>query len=198
MSEKTNNYQLLSEIEEKVKICQDCGLCKGRTLAVPGFGNAEAKIMFIGEGPGRDEDLQGKPFVGAAGKFLTTLLESIGWKREDVFITNVVKCRPPNNRDPLPEEVEACFKYLDAQIKIIKPKLIITLGRHSMARFLPGFKISDIHGQAKRTKSVFSEPQVIFPLYHPAAALYNPGLRSVLMADFKKIPILIAKIEAGT
>ncbi len=191
------NQQLqpMMEIEEKVKICTDCALCKERKNAVPGYGNYHAKIMFIGEGPGKEEDIQGRPFVGAAGKYLTQMLNSIGMNREDVFITNVVKCRPPNNRDPLPEEVDACFKYLDAQIKLIKPVLLVTLGRHSMARFLPGYKISDIHGQAKRVLGVFSEKQVIFPLYHPAAALYNPNLRATLEADIRKMPILIKKIE---
>jgi DNA polymerase len=183
------------EIEEKVRNCTDCNLCKLRKNAVPGYGNYHARIMFVGEGPGKDEDLQGKPFVGAAGKYLTQLLSSIGMDREDVFITNVVKCRPPDNRDPLPEEVNACFKYLDAQLKLIKPYLLVTLGRHSMARFLPGFRISDIHGQAKRVTGIFSEKQVIFPLYHPAAALYNPNLRATLEADIKKLPVLIKKIE---
>lgn len=185
-------------IDDVVKTCQACSLCKGRTQAVPGDGSCEAKIVFIGEGPGQAEDLQGKPFVGAAGKFLTTMLADIGLKREEVYITNVVKCRPPNNRDPLPEEVEACFKYLDEQLKIIKPRVIVTLGRHSMARFLPGFRISDIHGQAKRVTGIFSDKQVIFPLYHPAAALYNPKLRDTLIEDMRKLPILVKKIEQNT
>jgi len=188
----------MREIEERIRVCMDCGLCKGRTNTVPGFGNYHAKIMFVGEGPGKDEDLQGRPFVGAAGKYLTQMLEGIGLKREDVYITNVVKCRPPNNRDPLPEEVEACFKYLDAQIKLIKPLVLVTLGRHSMARFLPGLRISEIHGQAKRVKGMFSEKQIVFPLYHPAAALYNPGLRATLELDMRKLPILIKKIEDKT
>ncbi len=185
----------MREIEEKIRGCSDCGLCKGRIQAVPGAGSYSAKIMFVGEGPGKDEDIQGKPFVGAAGKYLNKMLEDIGMNRDDVYITNVVKCRPPNNRDPLPEEVEACFKYLDAQLKMIKPLLLVTLGRHSMARFLPGFRISDIHGQAKRVTGIFSEKQVIFPLYHPAAALYNPALRTTLEEDMRKLPLLIKKIE---
>lgn len=191
MDERTEKMR---QLEERVRGCADCGLCAGRTKAVPGDGSYSAEIVFIGEGPGRDEDLQGKPFVGAAGKFLTEMLADIGLKREDVYITNVVKCRPPNNRDPLPEEAEACFKYLDEQLKIIRPKLIVTLGRHSMARFLPGLRISEVHGQAKRVSEIFSEKQVIFPLYHPAAALYNGSLRGTLLADMRKLPLLLKKI----
>jgi DNA polymerase len=193
--EGLGKVEALQLLEQKIRVCADCGLCKGRKNAVPGFGDYQAKLMFIGEGPGRDEDIQGRPFVGAAGKYLTKMLEDIGIKREQVFITNVVKCRPPNNRDPLPEEAEACFKYLDAQLKLIRPLLLITLGRHSMARFLPGFRISEIHGQAKRVSGIFTEKQVIFPLYHPAAALYNPNLRATLEADMRKLPALIKKIE---
>ena len=185
----------LQLLREKIKVCRLCRLCENTNNAVPGEGNENAEVMFIGEAPGRDEDLQGKPFVGAAGKFLTTLLESINMQREDVFITNIVKHRPPNNRDPLPDEVEGCFPYLDDQIKAIKPKLIITLGRHAMNRFLPDMKISAVHGQAKRVKSIFSEKQVIFPLYHPASALYNPGLRTTLIRDMQKIPILLKKLS---
>lgn len=192
MSEREDK---MKSIEDRVRNCRDCSLCKGRTQAVPGDGSYEAKLMFIGEGPGQAEDLQGKPFVGAAGKFLAKMLADIGLRREDVYITNVVKCRPPDNRDPLQVEVDACFKYLDEQFKVIRPRVIVTLGRHSMARFLPGFRISDIHGQAKRVSGIFSEKQVIFPLYHPAAALYNPNLRETLMADMRKLPILVKKIE---
>lgn len=191
MDERTEKMR---QLEERVRGCADCGLCAGRTKAVPGDGSYSAEIVFIGEGPGRDEDLQGKPFVGAAGKFLTEMLADIGLKREDVYITNVVKCRPPNNRDPLPEEAETCFKYLDEQLKIIRPKLIVTLGRHSMARFLPGLRISEVHGQAKRVSGIFSEKQVISPLYHPAAALYKGSLRGTLLADMRKLPLLLKKI----
>ena len=191
------DWQPMQELEEKINVCRDCRLCESRTKAVPGSGSYGAKIVFIGEGPGKEEDLQGKPFVGAAGKFLNTMLKEIGWKREDVFITNVVKCRPPNNRDPLSDEVANCFKYLDTQLKFIKPALIVTLGRHSMERFLPGYKISEIHGQPKRVQGIFTEQQVIFPLYHPAAALYNPALRATLIADMKKLPLLIDEIVEG-
>ncbi|MBU0668017.1 uracil-DNA glycosylase [Patescibacteria group bacterium] len=185
----------LQMIREKINKCRLCRLYQGAHSAVPGEGSAVAQVMFIGEAPGKDEDLQGKPFVGAAGKFLSAMLEGIGMKREDVFITNIVKHRPPDNRDPLEDEVETCFPYLDAQINAIKPKLIVTLGRHAMHRFLPDLKISEVHGQAKRVKSIFSQKQVILPLYHPASALYNPSMRSTLIHDMKKIPILLKKIN---
>ncbi len=186
---------VLNKIANQIRSCQKCQLCKNRMNAVPGIGSHDAKIIFIGEGPGKDEDLQGEPFVGAAGKFLNTLLESISLERKDVFITNVVKCRPPNNRDPLPEEVATCWSYLDAQIKLIQPEIIVTLGRHSMVRFLPGLKISDVHGQAKRIKGLYSDKQIIFPIYHPAAALYNPNLRVTMFRDIAKLPILIKKLK---
>lgn len=175
--------------------CHKCGLCEGRTRVVPGEVSWESEVMFIGEGPGKDEDLQGRPFVGAAGKLLTKLIESIGLSRDDVFITNVVKCRPPNNRDPLPEEIAACWPYLEAQIRFIKPKLIVTLGRHSMGRFLPGLKISQVHGQPKRANGLWQERQVFLPLYHPAVALYDPRQRDVLFEDFKKIPLILKKLN---
>lgn len=181
----------LAEIAQQVSTCQKCKLAATRTHTVPGEGNPEAQVMFIGEGPGRDEDLQGRPFVGAAGKFLTQMLESIGWKRGDVFIANVVKCRPPENRDPEPEEVETCWSYLDAQIKIIQPKLIVTLGRHSMNRFLPGFRISQAHGNPVRRQ----DGQVFLPLYHPAAALYSPSQKAVHLSDFSKIPQILKILE---
>jgi len=187
--------QALDKIADEIRVCEKCNLCKGRINAVPGDGSYDAKILFIGEGPGKAEDLQGKPFVGAAGKLLNKLLESIGLKREDVFITNVVKCRPPENRDPLPEEVDDCWPYLDAQVNLIKPDIIVTLGRHSMERFLPGLKISEAHGQAKTIQGKFSEQQIIFPMYHPAAALYNPNLREELFNDIAKLPILIKNIN---
>ena len=151
--------------------------------AVPGEGNPDADIVFVGEGPGKDEDEQGRPFVGAAGKFLTELIGSIGLSRDDVYIANLVKHRPPGNRDPLPDELKAYTPWLDEQIAIIEPKLIVTLGRFSMAYFLKeGLSISQIHGQPKR-----KEGRVIMPMYHPAAALYRGDLRPVLMADFAKI-----------
>ncbi len=185
----------LAKIADEIRNSNVCELSKGATHAVPGEGNPNAEILFIGEAPGKDEDLQGRPFVGAAGKFLTKLIESIGMKREDVFITNVVKWRPPNNRDPMPEEIMQCWPFLEAQIKVIKPKLIVTLGRHSMGRFLPGLKISQVHGQPKRAKGIWQEKQVYLPLYHPAFALYDPGKRDVLLEDFKKIPLILKKLN---
>lgn len=185
----------LKDLYKRVAICEKCSLYKGRTNSVPGEGAEDAEIVFIGEGPGKDEDLQGRPFVGAAGKFLTAMLESIGLTREDVYIANVVKCRPPNNRDPEQKEIDACWGYLEEQIRIIKPKIIVTLGRHSMNRFMPGLKISQVHGQAKRASGIWQERQVYLPLYHPAAALYDPRQRDVHMKDFKKIPLILKKIK---
>ena len=173
----------LKDLNDQILKCEKCALAKTRTNVVPGEGSGDAEIMFIGEGPGKNEDEQGVPFVGAAGKLLDKLIESIGLTRKDVYIANVVKCRPPGNRDPLPEEVEACRPWLDQQIEIIKPKLIVLLGRHSMDRFLPNQKISLDHGQPKRRNG-----QVYFPIYHPAAALYRNGLLKDLENDFQKIP----------
>jgi len=168
-----------------------CKLGATRTNGVPGEGNEQAEIMFVGEAPGYHEDQQGKPFVGSAGQFLEEMLGTTGLKRSDVFITNVVKCRPPNNRDPEVEEKEACKPYLEAQIRIIDPTLIVCLGRHSMNYFLPGFKISQVHGQPKRRAG-----KVVMPLFHPAAALHNDGLRQTLLDDFAKIPAVISKIKS--
>lgn len=163
------------------------------TNAVPGEGNPDADIMFIGEAPGKNENEQGRPFVGAAGKFLNELIALIGLKREDVFIGNIIKHRPPGNRDPLPEEIAAYSPWLAAQIDIIKPKLIVTLGRFSMEYMLgPGLSITKIHGQPKRRNG-----QVVMPVHHPAAALYNGSLRPILAADFQKIPKIIELISKG-
>lgn len=167
--------------------CQ-CELRKTATQAVFGHGNAESDIVFIGEAPGKNEDLKGIPFIGAAGKFFDEMLGGIGKKREDIYITNIVKYRPPNNRDPEPEEKEACNEWLINELKIISPKLIVFLGRHSMLRFFPQEKISDIHGKLLlKTISELGKKQAFLPLYHPAAALYNGSMREVLINDFKKI-----------
>lgn len=175
-----------------------CTLRATATQAVPGDGSAEAEIMFVGEAPGKNEDLQGIPFIGAAGKFLAEMLAGINLKREDIYITNVVKYRPPENRDPLPEEIAACMPWLHEQIKIIQPKIIVTLGRHAMEHFIPGKKISEVHGQAfRRTFDDIGE-QVFFVLYHPAAALYNGSLRATLIEDFKKIPKVVEKLKSET
>jgi DNA polymerase len=174
---------------------KDLPLKAGATQAVPGEGNPDADILFVGEGPGKDEDEQGRPFVGAAGKFLTELIGSIGLKREEIFIANMVKHRPPGNRDPLPEELAAYAPWLDEQVRIITPKLIVTLGRFSMAHFLgQTLSISNIHGQPKRN----AKGQVIIPMYHPAAALYRGNLRPVLVADFQKILKVLALITQGS
>lgn len=168
-----------------------CELKAEATQAVPGEGNACADIMFVGEAPGKKEDEQGIPFIGAAGKFLSEMLGTINLKREDIYITNVIKYRPPNNRDPLPEEIAACMPWLHEQIKIIQPKIIVTLGRHAMEHFIPGKKISEVHGQVFRRTFPDIGPQTFFILYHPAAALYNGGLRQTLIADFQKISKVI-------
>jgi DNA polymerase len=165
-------------------------LSQGRTNTVPGEGPESADIMFIGEGPGFHEDRQGRPFVGAAGNYLNELLEKIGFEREQVYITNVVKCRPPGNRDPQPEEIEACRPYLDKQIDLIRPRLIVTLGRFSMQRYFPGASISRIHGRPKRVGNV-----IYYPMFHPAAALHQPRWRSLVEEDILKIPDLLAKLD---
>ena len=176
----------LQELASKVHVCTDCSLSQGRTRAVPGEGPEQAELMFIGEGPGYHEDQQGRPFVGPAGKFLEQLLASIGMSRDQVFIANMIKCRPPNNRDPLPGEVAACSKYLDRQIQLVGPKVIVTLGRHSLVKFLPGATISKAHGKAVR-----KEGFILYPIYHPAAALHQQSLRSVIEEEFKAIPSLL-------
>lgn len=179
----------LKNIAEEVAHCQLCELHFSRKNAVPGEGPHNATIMFIGEGPGFHENEQGRPFVGAAGKFLEELLSKIGMKREQVFITNVVKCRPPGNRDPKPEEVEICTRqFLERQIQWINPKVIITLGRYSMGLYLPHAKISDVHGQALRIKG-----RIVVPMYHPAAALHQGSLKPVVEADFLRLPELLSK-----
>jgi uracil-DNA glycosylase family 4 len=179
----------VSELEllaAEISRCTRCLLHRGRTKAVPGVGPSNAEIMFIGEAPGFHEDQQGLPFVGAAGNFLDELLESIGLKRQDVYIANVIKCRPPGNRDPLPEEIEACKPYLDRQIELIQPQLVVTLGRFSMARAFPKSRISRIHGQPRKIGGV-----IYYPMYHPAAALHQPSLRRTVEEDMRRIPELI-------
>lgn len=178
----------LAQIAREVSVCQRCMLHHSRKLAVPGEGPVDAEIMFIGEGPGFHENEQGRPFVGAAGKYLEELLAKINLKREQVFIGNVVKCRPPNNRDPMPDELAACSDYLERQIQVINPKVIVTLGRYSMARFLPNAKISDVHGQSFRIKN-----RLVVPMFHPAAALHQPSLKTSVERDFTQLPGLIAK-----
>lgn len=172
-----------------------CTLKSTATQAVPGEGNPDADIMFIGEAPGKKEDEQGVPFVGASGKFLAEMLATINLKREDIYITNIVKYRPPDNRDPLPSEVLACEEWLHEQIKIIRPKVIVTLGRHAMEHFIPGQKISEVHGQSFTRTLPDIGTQTFFVLYHPAAALYNGSLRQTLIADFQKVPQMLEGLE---
>ena len=176
----------LGELAEQIAVCPKCDLAKTRTHAVPGEGNPNADIVFIGEGPGFYEDQQARPFVGPSGKFLDELLASIGLRREDVYICNVVKCRPPNNRDPQPGEISACNPWLDRQLEIIKPRVIVTLGRFSMTRYFPGQSISRIHGQPRRLDEV-----TVVPMYHPAAALHQASLRHTIEQDFQKLPALL-------
>lgn len=183
--------QQLDEIKAEIidnNICPD--LAAGATQLVFGDGNPEADIVFIGEAPGKNEDEQGLPFVGAAGKFLNEMLAGIHLKREQVYITNIVKYRPPNNRDPLPEEKAVFLPYLEKQLEVIRPLLAITLGRHSMDSLIPGQKISQVHGQPKKYQG-----RVFLPLFHPAAALYNGGLRQTLIDDFARIPKILEKIR---
>lgn len=181
----------LNKVAAEVRVCTKCTLAAGRKNAVPGEGPANAELLLIGEGPGFHEDQQGRPFIGASGQFLTELLQSAGYKREEVFIANVVKCRPPGNRDPAPDEIAACSEYLNRQIALINPKVIVTLGRFSMSRYFPGAKISAIHGQAKKI-----DGRTVVAMFHPAAALHQPALRQSIEEDFRKLKQLIA--EAGT
>lgn len=181
-----NSTEILQQVARETAACTRCPLHHGRKNAVPGAGPADAEIMFIGEGPGFHENEQGLPFVGAAGKFLDELLAGIGLRREQVFIANVVKCRPPGNRDPQPEELSACDPYLERQIQAINPKVIVTLGRFSMNKFLPLAKISSAHG-----KPVNVNGRLVVPFFHPAAALHQPSLRPTVEADFARLPALI-------
>ena len=180
----------LQRVAAEVSVCPKCELARSRTHAVPGEGNPHARVMLIGEGPGWHEDQKGRPFIGNAGKFLNELLARAGLSREEVFITNVVKCRPPGNRDPMPDEIAACAPYLDRQIAAIDPDVIVTLGRFSMARWFPGERISRIHGQPKRDGK-----RLIVPMYHPAAALHQASYRGAIEEDFSKLPKLLAEAE---
>jgi uracil-DNA glycosylase family 4 len=181
----------LAQLHDEIALCAQCELAKHRTKAVPGEGAEDAEIMFIGEAPGWHEDQQGRPFVGPAGQFLEQLLASIGLRREQVYITNVVKARPPGNRDPLPGEILACRPWLDRQIELIHPKMIVTLGRYSMAMFFPGKSISKVHGTAQKRDNI-----VYYAMYHPAAALHQQSLRRAIEEDMQKIPSLLAEAKS--
>ena len=183
----------LSELCQEILTCQKCQvLAENRTSVVPGEGAEDADIMFIGEAPGWHEDQQGRPFVGPAGMFLNKLISSIGLRREQVYITNVVKCRPPQNRDPLPTEIHNCRRWLDRQIELISPRMVVTLGRYSMAMFFPGKSISKIHGTAQRQDNI-----IYYAMYHPAAVLHQQSLRRVVEADMLKIPSILAEVETA-
>lgn len=181
----------LERISADVRDCTKCPLHQSRKNAVPGEGSGAAGIYLLGEAPGFHENEQGRPFVGAAGQYLTELLASIGLERRTVWITNVVRCRPPENRDPLPVEIATCDQYTERQLEVLQPKVVVTLGRHAMAKFLPGESISRVHGQPRRRDSL-----VIFPMYHPAAALHQPSLRAELAADFKKLAEFLERTPA--
>jgi uracil-DNA glycosylase family 4 len=183
----------LTELNKEIECCQDCELGKHRTRAVPGEGPENAILLFIGEAPGWHEDQQGRPFVGPAGKYLEELLASINLKREQVYIANVIKCRPPSNRDPLPGEVQACSKWLNHQVELIHPKMIVTLGRYSMAKYFSNQSISQVHGKARKQDNV-----VYYAMYHPAAALHQGSLRKTIEADMLKIPQILAQAEKIT
>ena len=184
--------ELLSAVAAEVSGCTRCPLHIGRTLTVPGEGNPLSDVLLVGEGPGAREDATGRPFVGPAGQLLDELLRSIGWAREHVFIANVVKCRPPGNRDPEPEEISTCRPYLDRQEEALDPAVIVTLGRHSLRRYLPDARIGEVHGRLRRSGGRF-----VFPMYHPAAALHQSSLRETLFADMRGLPAaLLAAREA--
>jgi DNA polymerase len=185
--------EALDTLAQQISVCTKCELYKGRTHAVPGEGPTHAEIMLVGEGPGATEDKQGRPFVGASGRFLNELLAQAGVTREDVWITNVVKCRPPGNRDPQLDEIETCTSnYLDNQIKIVNPSIIVTLGRHSLSRFIQNAKITQIHGQMQKVGKRF-----IIPMFHPAAALHQERFRPLLLEDFAKLPELLKEARAA-
>lgn len=187
-----NPQEELDLVGREVAGCTKCALHTSRKIAVPGEGPADAEIMCIGEGPGFHENEQGRPFVGAAGKFLEELLRAAGLKRSEVWIGNVVKCRPPGNRDPLPDELSTCNEYLERQIRAVDPSIIITLGRFSMAKFLPGAKISSVHGQMKKIGDRY-----VIPMFHPAAALHQASLKPAIVADFAKLPQMLEEARRG-
>ncbi|MCX5996066.1 MAG: uracil-DNA glycosylase [Chloroflexi bacterium] len=181
---------LLTELHTEIEGCKNCELARHRTKVVPGEGPEDARLLFIGEAPGWNEDQTGRPFVGQAGQYLDQLIGMIGYKRSQVFIANVIKCRPPENRDPMPGEIMACSKWLERQLDLIKPRVIVTLGRFSMAKYFPGDTISKVHGRSKRIGGI-----IYFAMYHPAAALHQGNLRRVIEADILKLPAVLA--EAG-
>jgi uracil-DNA glycosylase len=187
----------LEAIAEEVRVCQRCRLAEGRTNAVPGEGHPDTQAVFVGEGPGQNEDLQGRPFVGAAGGFLQELLGLIGWHREEVFITNVVKCRPPANRDPEPDEIAACRPFLERQLAVLDPALIVTLGRYSLQTFMPGARIGAAHGTERPVDPATGAPSArAYAMYHPAAAFRQQALRETMMRDMTGVPAALMRARA--
>jgi DNA polymerase len=180
----------LTELNAEIERCKNCELARHRTKVVPGEGPEDAKLLFIGEAPGWNEDQTGRPFVGQAGQYLDQLIGMIGYKRSQVFIANVIKCRPPENRDPMPGEIMACGRWLERQLDLIKPRVIVTLGRFSMAKYFPGETISKVHGRSKRIGGI-----IYFAMYHPAAALHQGNLRRVIEADILKLPAVLAEAD---
>ncbi len=188
----------LERIADEVRACTACRLHEGRAQAVPGEGHPSTEVLFIGEAPGLNEDRQGRPFVGAAGQFLDELLGSVGWRRDEVYITNVVKCRPPQNRDPEADEIAACAPFLQRQFEILEPTLVVTLGRHSMARFLPGARIGQVHGTVRPApEGSPAEGTDIFAMYHPAAALHQGSLKATLLEDMARVPGALVDARAA-
>jgi DNA polymerase len=190
----------LEAIAAEVRTCTRCRLHEGRALAVPGEGNPQTEVVFIGEGPGRDENLAGRPFVGASGRLLTELIESLGWRREDVFITNVVKCWPPGNRDPQPDEIEACAPFLRRQLAVLDPAVVVTVGKHSLGVFMPGERIGRVHGTTRPVDPATGAPDALaFAMYHPAFALYDGSNRQTLLEDIQGLPgaLLTARRRRG-
>jgi len=189
--ESAGGAQALAQIADEVRGCTRCALAAGRTHAVPGEGNVLSDVLLVGEGPGAREDATGRPFVGPAGQLLSELLGAIGWRRDDVFITNIVKCRPPANRDPEPAEVAACAAYLDGQERALDAAVVVTLGRHSLQRYLPGARIGAVHGRLRRSYT----GQHVFPMYHPAAALHQASLRETLFRDIRGLPAALLDVR---
>ena len=184
----------LEEIAAEVRVCTKCRLHQTRTKAVPGEGDPDTEVIFVGEGPGFNEDRQGRPFIGRAGDLLVKLLASIGWRREDVFITNVVKCRPPDNRDPQPDEIAACAPYLRRQLEVLDPAVVVTLGRFSMATFMPGVRISQAHGTTRQADpATGAADATVFAMYHPAYALRNPAVERESFDDMGHIPAVLVE-----
>ncbi|MEA2613422.1 MAG: uracil-DNA glycosylase [Chloroflexota bacterium] len=187
----------LEAIADEVRVCTRCRLHETRTKAVPGEGDASTEVMFVGEGPGMNEDREGRPFVGRAGGLLVTLLGHIGWFRDDVFITNIVKCRPPGNRDPEPDEIAACAPYLERQLQALDPSVVVTLGRYSMGRFMPGVRISQAHGTTRiADPETGARDATVFAMYHPAAALRTPAIERESYQDVALIPTVLTEARA--